>query len=73
METSARSVENVPSEGWLGGRPVLRHAGERALAPVHDDVELDAVEVLLEQQVVAHPEDAAPISARASSTRSTSL
>jgi hypothetical protein len=44
----------------FGGRPVLRHAEERTVAVVHDeiDVELDAVEVLLDQEVAAGAEPA---------------
>ena len=54
-----RAVETRLLERGLGGRPVLGHAREDALAVVHHevDVELDAVEVLLQQQVVARPED----------------
>ena len=46
-------------ERGLRCRPVLRDAGEHTLAVLHDqvDVELDTVEVLLQQEIVAGPED----------------
>ena len=46
-------------ERWLGRRPVLRHAREHAFSVVHQevDIELDSVQVLLQQEVVAGAKD----------------
>ena len=54
-----RAVQAGLLERRLGRGPVLRHAGEDAGSVVHDqiDVELHAVEVLLEEQVVPGSED----------------
>ena len=54
-----RAVQAGLLERRLGRWPVLRDAREQALPVVHDevDVELDAVEVLLQQQIVAGAED----------------
>ncbi len=56
---SRRAVQTGLLERGLGRRPVLRDAREQAPPVVHDqvDVELDAVQVLLQQQIVAGPED----------------
>ena len=54
-----RAVQAGLLERRLGRGPVLRHAGEDAGSVVHDqvDVELHAVEVLLEEEVVPGSED----------------